>query len=116
MVALVLLLLKGYRLRNRNWRGPSGELDLVFERRDEIIFVEVKTRSSDDFGGAVSAVGRAKVAAMTRTAQAYLGRFDLWRRPCRFDLVAIERRRRPPWWRIRHIRHAFRPDLGRLMP
>ena len=114
--SLVLLIFKGYRLRHRNWRGPSGELDLVVEKRGEIVFVEVKTRSSELFGGAVGALGGRQKTALTRTAQAYLGRFGLWNRPCRFDFVAIERRPRPPWWRIRHIRHAFRPDLGRQMP
>lgn len=112
----MLLLLKGYRLRHRNWRGPSGELDLVVERRSEIVFVEVKTRSSELFGGAVGAYGARQREAAVRTASAYLGRFGAWDRPCRFDLVAIERRRTPPWWRIRHVRNAFRPDLGRLLP
>ncbi len=115
-VALILLLAKGYRLRHRNWRGPSGELDLVVERRREIVFVEVKTRSSELFGGAVGAFGGRKRATMMRTAHAYLGRYGLWNSPCRFDLIAIERRPGPPWWRICHIKHAFRPDLGRLMP
>ena len=113
--ALLLLRLKGYRLLHRNWMGPSGELDLVLERRREIVFVEVKTRSSMLFGGAVGAVGPSKTRAMIRTASSYLGRHGLWDRPCRFDVVAIERVRRPPFWRVTHIRDAFQPDLGRRM-
>ena len=50
--ALALLLAKGYRPRHRNWRGAGGELDIVVERRREIVFVEVKARSSSLFGGA----------------------------------------------------------------
>lgn len=114
--ALVLLLVKGYRLRHRNWRASSGELDIVVEKAGEIVFIEVKTRSSELYGGAIGAFGASKRAAVTRTAQAYLGRFGLWHRPCRFDFISVERRGGPPWWRIRHIRHAFRPDLGRQMP
>ena len=108
--------IKGYRLRHHNWRGPSGELDLVVERRGEIVFVEVKTRSSSLFGGAVGAINARKRAAVTRTATAYLGRHGLWDRPCRFDVVTIELTERPPWFRLRHYANAFRPDLGRLMP
>jgi len=115
LAALILLLLKGYRLRHRNWRGPSGELDLVVERGGRIVFVEVKTRSSELYGGAVAALDRDKRLAIARTAASYLGRFALWDRPCRFDLVAIERVERFPWWRPRHVVGAFAPDLGRLM-
>lgn len=115
VVALVLLAAKGYRIRHRNWRGPSGELDLVVERGGRVVFVEVKTRSSELFGGAAGAFGRAKQTAVTRTAAAYLSRYNLWERPCRFDLVTVERTARPPWWRVRHVTNAFAPDLGRLM-
>jgi len=114
-VALLLLAAKGYRIRHRNWRGPSGELDLVAERGGRIVFVEVKARSSELFGGAAAAFGRAKQTAVVRTAAAYLSRYDLWERPCRFDLVTVERTAGPPWWRIRHVENAVTPDLGRLM-
>jgi putative endonuclease len=105
LVALVLLSLKGYRLRHRNWRGPTGELDLVFDRRKEVVFVEVKARSGEMFGGAVAAVDRDKQNAMVRTAASYLSRHGLWQRRCRGF----------PGWRVRHLKHVIRPDLGRLM-
>lgn len=113
--ALALLLVKGYRLRHRNWRGPSGEIDLVMEQRGRLVFVEVKTRSSELFGGAAAALNAAKRAAVARAAAAYLSRYGLWDRPCRFDLVAIERTGRMPWWRVRHVVDAFAPDLGRIL-
>jgi hypothetical protein len=74
------------------------------------VFVEVKTRSSELCGGALEAFDRDKRLAVARTAAAYLSRFSLWDRPCRFDLVAIERLERFPWWRPRHVVGAFRPD------
>jgi len=76
-VALLLLLLKGYRPRHRNWRGAGGELDLVVERRREIVFVEVKMRSSELFGGALAAVDAKKKKNLTRVSSAYLSRFNL---------------------------------------
>jgi putative endonuclease len=113
--ALALLVIKGYRPRHRNWRGAGGEIDLVVERRGEIIFVEVKTRSTDLYGGAVAAVNATKKRNLTRASSAYLSRFGLWDRPCRFDIVAIERIDGFPFWRIRHSENAFRPDLGRQL-
>jgi putative endonuclease len=115
LAALVLLIMKGYRLRHRNWQAPGGELDLVVERGGTVVFVEVKTRSGELYGGAAAAVVRDKRRAMVRAAAAYLGRFGLWERSCRFDLVTVERIGRMPWWRLRHLPGAFEPDLGRLM-
>lgn len=111
-----MLWLKGYRLRHRRWRLPrGGELDLVMEQRGEIVFVEVKTRSSDELGGALGAVDRAKRDTLVRVAGAYLGRHGLWQRPHRFDIVAIERRGGPMSWRMCHYRDVIRDDRGRLM-
>ena len=107
--------LKGYRVRHRNWRGAGGELDLVVERRREIVFVEVKARSGDLFGGAVAAVDVEKQRTLARVSAAYLSRHDLWRRPCRFDIVTLEKTGRFPPWRLRHYRDAFQPNLGRSM-
>ena len=58
--ALLLLMSKGYRPRHRNWRGAGGELDLVMRHRGETVFVEVKARSSDLFGGAAAALNAKK--------------------------------------------------------
>lgn len=115
LVALVLLLLKGHRLRHRNWRCPLGELDLVVERRREVVFVEVKTRRSSDLGGAAGAVDAAKRRRLERVATAYLSTFSLWERPCRFDVVTVERAGGLFPWRLRHFRDAFRPDRGRYV-
>jgi putative endonuclease len=113
--ALLLLVTKGYRLRHHNWRGAGGELDLVVERRREVVFVEVKARSSDLFGGAAAAVDAAKRRHLIRTSSAYLSAYGLWNRPCRFDIVTVERQPRFPFWRIRHQPNAFRADLGRRL-
>jgi putative endonuclease len=115
LAALAALILKGYRLRDRNWKGSGGELDLVVERGGTVVFVEVKTRGSDLFGGALSAVDGHQERRIADTAAAYLSRHGLWDRPCRFDVVAIERRGGFFPWRIRHLRDAFQPNLGRLM-
>lgn len=112
LIALVLLTCKGYRLRHRNWQGAGSEIDLVMERRGKIVFVEVKTRSSDLYGGAEGAVDAAKRAALLRASSAYLSTFELWKRPTRIDVVTIFRGERYGW-RVRHLRDAVWSTAGR---
>jgi putative endonuclease len=111
--ALSLLIVKGYRLLHRNWRGAGGELDLVMRRGDTTVFVEVKARSDVDFGGAAAHFDRQKQQMLIRVSAAYLGRYDLWHHPCRYDLVVVERTGGFIPWRIRHYRDVFQPNLGR---
>jgi putative endonuclease len=106
-------MVKGYRPRHRNWRGAGGEIDLVMRQRDTTVFVEVKARSDVDFGGAAAHFDRRKQEVLTRASSAYLGRFNLWQRPCRFDLVTVERLGGLFPWRIRHYQDVFQPNLGR---
>ena len=112
-VALLLLMAKGYRPRHRRWRGAGGELDLVMRQRDTTVFVEVKARSDDLYGGAAAALNNRKQQVLARTASAYLSRYGLWDRPCRYDLVTFERTDGLFPWRIRHYRDIFQPNLGR---
>jgi putative endonuclease len=112
-LAMLLLMTKGYRPLHRNWRGAGGELDLVMRQRDTTVFVEVKARSDDDFGGAAARLDTRKQKVLTRTASSYLGRFGLWDRPCRYDLVTFERVGGFFPWRVRHYRNVFQPNLGR---
>jgi len=115
LAALLWLLAKGYRFRHRRWATRGGELDLVMERGRTIVFVEVRTRSSRAFGGAAASVDAEKRRRIVWTAEAYLSRHGLWERPCRFDVVAIERRGGVVPWRLRHYRDAFRPEPGRRL-
>lgn len=108
LAAVVLLLLKGYRLEARNWRCAQGEIDLVARRGDLLAFIEVKTRTSQVAGTGEEAVTAAKRARLVRLAQVYLSR---WRGPtpaCRFDVIAVDASRFPP--RLRHLPGAFRAD------
>jgi putative endonuclease len=61
----------GYRIVARNWRCPQGEIDLVASHGDEIVFVEVKTRSSLRFGHPFEAITVAKLARLRRLAAAW---------------------------------------------
>ena len=73
---------------DRNWKIKGGELDLVLGRRGEIVFCEVKTRSSDRFGSAVEAVGPRKQQLLRRTALSWLEQHGSGGR-LRFDVAAV---------------------------
>ena len=107
-IALLWFLAHGYRLRDRNWRGGGGEIDLVLSRSGMIIFVEVKRRSTANFGGALAAVDARKQAILARAAAAYLSRHELWGKSTRFDVFGIQKcKRRLLPFAIRHVRDAF---------
>jgi len=79
----------GYRIRDRNYRTRSGEVDVIAEHGDIVVFVEVKTRSDDAYGAPHEAVNPRKQQRVRRAAQRYLLEKDLRDRPCRFDVVSI---------------------------
>lgn len=75
-----------------NQRGKVGELDLIMQDGTELVFVEVRARSSSAFGGAAASVGATKRARLRRAAQLYLLR-QFGQNPwpaCRFDVLALE--------------------------
>lgn len=89
--ALAHLQAAGLRLRAANVRYRFGELDLVMDAGDMLVFVEVRYRRSGSHGGALASIGTAKRQRLWQAAQAYLAANPaLARRPCRFDVVAIE--------------------------
>ena len=98
---------QGYRILERNFRITAGEIDLIALDRDTIVFVEVKTRTSDAYGAPELAVDARKQARMTKAALAYLKARKLHQMACRFDVVAITRM---PEERIDLIRNAFEMD------
>jgi putative endonuclease len=80
---------RGYEVVCRNWRCRHGELDLVVRRGPELVFVEVKTRTSDRFGVPAEAVTPAKQRRLRGLATRYLADTGTRSARLRFDVVAI---------------------------
>jgi putative endonuclease len=100
--AVAFLESQGLEILYRNFRRRTGELDIVARQSDKLIIVEVRTRSSDKFGGAAASVGFRKQAKLRRAAALLLQqRKDLTALRVRFDVVAIG----PAG--IEWIKHAF---------
>jgi putative endonuclease len=80
----------GLRLRAANVRYPFGELDLVMDEGEQLVFVEVRYRRGVGFGDGAASVDGRKRMRLVRAASAYLAATPaLARRPCRFDVVSI---------------------------
>jgi putative endonuclease len=96
---------KGYNIIERNYRFGHGELDIIAEKDNILIFIEVKTKKHGDFGDPINWIKRGKQLQMGRIARGYLYERNITDRDCRFDVVLVN------WehglWKIDHIENAF---------
>ena len=88
-VAENFLCQKGMSVIARRYRGADGEIDLVMQDGDFIVFVEVKARPASARGAGVLAVTHAKQRRMTHAALDFLVQREWLTRPVRFDVVEI---------------------------
>ena len=95
--ALDYLLAAGCTLLERNWHCPFGEIDLIMQSGDTVLFVEVRYRRGSRFGGAAYSITPAKLAKLQKSAEHYLQQKRLAGRPCRIDAVLLEGRAAPVW-------------------
>ena len=96
---------RGYEIVDRRFRTREGEVDIIARDGETTVFVEVKTRSGQTFGGPLDAVTPTKQARCCRAAMAYLQANDLWDAACRFDVIGIVTGDGEPT--ITHIENAF---------
>ncbi|NND90380.1 MAG: YraN family protein [Granulosicoccus sp.] len=90
-VALSWLQNHGYALVQANYRRRIGEIDLVVLHPDRqtVVFVEVRYRSHQRFGGAIESVDRRKQQKLVRTADAWLQQHASSMTPARIDVIAL---------------------------
>jgi putative endonuclease len=81
---------RGYAILARRYRSRFGEIDMVAKCDEVIVFVEVKARAGDDFGGGAAAVTPWKQRRIAQMAVDYLSRHNLHDQPCRFDVVTVD--------------------------
>lgn len=95
----------GLRVLSRNWRCRYGELDVIAADGAAVVFVEVKTRTSDLFGGVAQAVTPAKVRRLRRLAGLWLAQQSGSWAAVRIDVVTVRigRRRAPELTHIKGV-------------
>jgi len=105
------LMKQGYRIIERNYRTRSGEIDLIALHEGAVVFIEVKTRTSNAFGAPELAVNPRKQQRMVKAALGYIKYNKLHQVPCRFDVVAITEAAAQ---KVELIRNAFEMDRTHL--
>jgi putative endonuclease len=106
-VAQKFLKKRGYRIRETGFRCHHGEIDIIAQKKDHLVFVEVRTKSNLDFGTPEESITRAKKERIIASALTYTSTHQnlpsLWR----IDVVAIELDDKGQTKRIEHIENAI---------
>lgn len=87
-LALEYLLKQGLRLVTRNYHSKTGEIDLIMEDKEFIIFVEVRYRKTTKYGSPLESINRYKQIHLIQCAMHYLSSKRI-NRPARFDVIGI---------------------------
>ena len=101
-LAAVFLQRAGLKIVARNYRCRFGEIDLIVRDGNTLVFVEVRMRTSDRYGGAAASITATKRAKLLRAARHYIA--DIARPPaCRFDALLVNGKDRSIEW----LKNAF---------
>ena len=98
---------RGCKILAQNYRAKRGEIDLIVRDGEFIVFVEVKTRRSLQFGLPQEAVTIQKQRQISKVALAYLQAQNLLDTPCRFDVIAIHLSPQLELLKLEQIESAF---------
>ena len=101
--AVEFLKKKGYEILERNYRFQRGEIDIIAQKEEEIVFIEVKTKMRGAFGEPEDRVGITKQRQIARVAMGYLQAKNIFNVNCRFDVISVTGVNRE----VYHIKDAF---------
>ena len=105
-IALHYLEDKKYKIIARGFRLFRGEIDIIAFDRKTLVFVEVKTRKSRDFGLPEESVTPSKQRQIRRIAQGFLAKNNFQDVECRFDVISLSFNENKGY-SVRHIKNAF---------
>lgn len=99
---------KGFKIRNINWRFKKNEIDIIAEKNNFLVVIEVKTRTSEYFENPKEAVTISKQKFIIKATEAYINEFNV-DLETRFDIIAVTILGNEI--KIEHIEDAFQPSL-----
>lgn len=103
-MAIEILKKEGYKIIERNYRSPFGEIDIIASCGDTLTFIEVKRRDSERFGDSLSAIDERKKRKIIMSALYYVKKEKQDAKKVRFDIVGIDKSR------VKIIKNAFSVD------
>tara|TARA_R110000787_G_scaffold195189_2_gene306554 strand:+ start:7545 stop:7904 length:360 start_codon:yes stop_codon:yes gene_type:complete len=103
-LAVDYLINDGYEILVRNWRFQKAEIDIIAQKENVLASVEVKTRSTNDFGNPQDFVNPKKIKLLVMAMNEYVIKFDL-DVEVRFDIIAITKNK--SGFDIEHLEDAF---------
>lgn len=96
--ALAFLKRKQLKLITKNYSSKCGEIDLIMQDKESLVFVEVRYRKEDAYGAGADTITRSKKDKLIRTAKFYLLENDLYDKvACRFDVISIDKQNHIAW-------------------
>ena len=95
----------GYQIIERNFECKQGEIDIIATDKEELVFVEVKTRTGEIYGKPKEAVDRAKKKHIYKSAEYYIYLKHLENRPIRIDVIEVYKRKEK--YVLNHIKQAI---------
>jgi putative endonuclease len=98
----------GYQIIVVNWQEKKFEIDMIAQDQNQLVFVEVKTRTTDYFGSPVEAVTPVKQKHLAEGANYYIEKHEI-DLECRFDVIAVILNNNQQ--KIEHFKDAFYPEL-----
>ena len=119
--ALLFLQSQQYQYVNKNYHSRFGEIDLIVKRDNELVFVEVKTRSAGSYAEACEVISYSQQRKIIKTAQFFLQRYpNYYNFDCRFDVICFDfpqklaKTVQPDFSKLQYdqqwIKHAFTLD------
>ena len=107
--AVKFLKKRGYRIVEKNYRHKAGEIDIIAEQDQVLVFVEVKSRADNEMGEPLEAVTPHKQRKIGQVAKGFMAQHRIENRDCRFDVVGIKGNpNQPKTWEIELVQDAFR--------
>ena len=104
-IAIKYLIGLNYEIIERNFRCKYGEIDIITRDKEEIVFIEVKTRKNLDFGVPSEAVDALKISHIIRTSKFFLCKKNIIDAFIRFDVIEVYLKNKK--WFIRQIKNVY---------
>lgn len=104
-LAVEYLVKKGYKVVERNFHCSFGEIDIIAKKDEVLCFIEVKARSSKNFGSSLESITVYKQKKIMKVAEFYMMKNKIYDKPLRFEAIGVDISNDPPL--IEHIENIF---------